>query len=89
MSNYWQKILPNQNSHAHLYAVDDIPIEQSIFELILNVCELPLPEDAFELESPKTPTIKEMASNPLTLGFLQWLVVLKDVRSILEIGGRL
>ncbi|MEP4379704.1 MAG: O-methyltransferase [Alphaproteobacteria bacterium] len=63
-----------------------MPIEQSIFDLILDVCDLRLPQDTFDLEVPDSQTIEEMASSPVALSFLQCLVTLRDARSILEIG---
>ena len=83
----WQKILPNQEFNANLYEAGKVPVEQSIFELILGVSELSVPQATFDLEAPDDITIEEMASSPITMGFLQWLIALHDVRSILEIGA--
>jgi len=83
----WQKILPNQEFNANLYNVDGVAIEESIFDLILEVSDLKVPQETFSLETSEIITVEEMASSPVTLGFLQWLIDLRGVRSVLEIGA--
>tara|TARA_R110002110_G_scaffold376568_2_gene586610 strand:- start:119353 stop:120075 length:723 start_codon:yes stop_codon:yes gene_type:complete len=82
----YEKILPNQAFNANLYANQDKPIEQSIYETVLDICDVRSPQDDFDLEVTEMHSVEEMASSPISLSFLQFLVSMRQARSILEIG---
>lgn len=83
----WQKILPNQEFNSNLYRRTDRPIEASIYDTILDVCGIRPPQEEFEIEQTEMFTIEEMASSPITLSLLQWLIRSCGIRSVLEIGA--
>ena len=81
----WQKILPNQDFNSNLYRGSE-PFEKALYETILNVSGIKSPTEKFTIEQTDMFTIEEMASSPMVLGFLQWLIEIAGVRRILEIG---
>ncbi len=82
----WQKILSNQPFNAALFEADGRPVERAIYETILDVCGLTAPTGKFRLEQSDMFSSEVMASSPVSLGFLQWVIALKGCRRILEIG---
>lgn len=83
----WEKILPNQAFNSNLWLAKNGPFERAIYERILDVSGVGAPMDTFRLETSDRFTIEQMASSPVTLAFLQWLVRATGARSLLEIGA--
>lgn len=81
----WQKILPNQGFNCDQYRGSE-PFEKALYETILAVSGIKSPTEKFTIEQTDMFTIEEMASSPMVLGFLQWLIEVAGVRRILEIG---
>ena len=81
----WEKFLPNQDFISDLYKEKN-PIEKSIFNLIFDVCDLKLPKDKFDLVESDLFSIEEMASSPVALMFVKFLLKLNNAKNILEIG---
>ena len=81
----WEKFIPNQNFISDLYT-EDTPIEKSIFDLIFDVCGLQIPKKKFDLIESDLFSIEEMASSPVALMFVSFLIKLINAKRILEIG---
>jgi len=81
----WEKILPNQAFNTNLY--EGPGVERAIYETILESCAIHPPQEEFKLETSDLFTVEEMASSPVSLGFLQWLIRTTGARRVLEIGG--
>jgi predicted O-methyltransferase YrrM len=82
----WEKLLPNQQFNSDRFTGEG-PIEKHLYETILRVCRLEKPQDAFRIEPSKRHTVEEMASSPVVLGYLDWLIRLAGVERVLEIGA--
>lgn len=82
----WDKILPNQPFNSNQY-VGGAPVEKALYETILRVCGIPAPAQKFTLETTSMFTIEHMASSPVSLGIMQWLIVALGAKRVLEIGA--
>jgi caffeoyl-CoA O-methyltransferase len=82
----WDKILPTQQINSALFN-DPQPFAKAIYEAVLDVSGLKAPDEQFKLETSEMFTIEEMASNPVTLSLLQWLIYLFGARNVIEIGA--
>lgn len=82
----WDKILPNQSFNSNLFRGPH-SFEQAVYDVILKSCAVKPPQQQFKLETSNLFTVEEMASSPVTLGFLQWLIRMAGMRRVLEIGG--
>lgn len=83
----WEKILPNQAFNRNLAALTDGPVEKQIYDCILDVGKVRAPADAFDLETSDRFSVEEMASSPITLSLLQWLIRLSGAKTAIEIGA--
>jgi predicted O-methyltransferase YrrM len=83
----WEKMLPNQAFNSNLFSADDGPFEAAAYKKILEVCGIGAPQDVFQIEQTDMFTIEEMASSPIVLNLLQWILRLANTRSVLEIGS--
>lgn len=83
----WEKMLPNQAFNSNLYDDGDGPFEAAAYKKILEVCGIGAPQDKFDLEQTDMFTIEEMASSPIVLNLLQWILRLANSKSVLEIGS--
>lgn len=83
----WGKILPNQHFNSDQYAGGGEPVEKAIYETILRVCGIPEPAKKFKLETTSMFTIEHMASSPVSLGIMQWLIAAMGAKRVLEIGA--
>lgn len=81
----WEKFIPNQDFISDLYN-ESLPIEKSIFNLIFNVCNLQVPKKKFVLQESDLFSIEEMASSPVALMFIKFIIKLINAKNILEIG---
>jgi caffeoyl-CoA O-methyltransferase len=82
----WGKILPSQPFNSDQYK-DDAPVEKALYETILRVCGIRAPAQKFKLETTSMFTIEHMASSPVSLGIMQWLIVALGAKRVLEIGA--
>lgn len=83
----WEKMLPNQAFNANLFGSSSVTFEAAAYDKILDVCGIRAPRETFEIEQTEMFTIEEMASSPIVLNFLQWIVGLSGARRILEVGS--
>ena len=82
---FWDKMLPDQPEHAHLYKGH--AFMRDLFEVVCRSSGIRNPHDEFKLEQSDLFTVEEMASNPIAMRFLQFVIRLAGVRRVLEIGA--
>jgi caffeoyl-CoA O-methyltransferase len=82
---FWDKMLPDQPEHAHLYHGD--AFMRDLFETVCRSSGIRNPHDEFKIEQSDLFTVEEMASNPIAMRFLQFLIRVAGVRRVLEIGA--
>jgi predicted O-methyltransferase YrrM len=82
---YWDKLLPDQPEHANLYTGGTLM--QDLFEAICRSSGIGDPKAEFVLEESDMFSVEEMASNPVAMRFLQFLIKVAGVRRVLEIGA--
>jgi caffeoyl-CoA O-methyltransferase len=82
---YWDKMLPDQSAHANLYRGD--ALMHDLFEAISRSSGIGDPKSEFKLEESDMFTVEEMASNPVAMRFLQFLIKVAGVKRVLEIGA--
>ena len=80
---FWDKMLPNLPEHSNLYEGSDFV--RSLFETICQSSGIRDPRDEFTLEQSEMFTVEEMASNPVAMRFLQFLIKVMRARRVLEI----
>ena len=82
---FWDKFLPDQPEHCHLFKGDDyIP---KLYEAICLSSGIASPHEELVLEQTEMFSVEEMASNPVSLRFFQFLIRVARVRRVLEIGA--
>jgi predicted O-methyltransferase YrrM len=81
----WDKLLPDQPLNNQYYQGQDY--YRALYDLIGRTSGLKPPTEVFKLALSDKVTIEEMASNPLQLRLLEFLVRLTGARRILEIGA--
>jgi caffeoyl-CoA O-methyltransferase len=82
---FWDKMLPDQPEHAHLY--HGHAFTRDLFETVCRSSGIRNPHDEFKLEQSDMFTVEEMASNPIAMRFLQFVIKVASVRRVLEIGA--
>src|SRR3546814_2989424 len=82
----WQKLLPNQAFNSDKFQGPGA-VEEKLYDTILRVCNSAKPQDVFDILPSTRHSIEEMASSPVVLGFLDWLITLAGTKRILEIGA--
>lgn len=82
----WQKLLPNQAFNSDKFQGPGA-VEEKLYDTILRVCNSAKPQDVFDILPSSRHSIEEMASSPVVLGFLDWLITLTGTKRILEIGA--
>ncbi|MEM8811181.1 MAG: O-methyltransferase [Pseudomonadota bacterium] len=82
---YWDKMLPNQHEHANLYKGDNF--ERDLFHCISRSSGIGDPKNEFTLEESDMFSVEEMASNPIAMHYLQFMMKLAGVKRVLEIGA--
>ena len=82
----WDKILSNQNFNSDKFIGEPEDLNRSIYETVMDVCNLEYPADEFSLEQTPKFTIEEMASSKLSLHALEFLIKLTGAKRVLEIG---
>jgi caffeoyl-CoA O-methyltransferase len=79
------KLLPDQHEHTYYYTGSDF--ERSLYESICDASGIESPHKEFALEYTDKFTVEEMASNPVSLRFLQFVVKISGAKRVLEIGA--
>ncbi len=82
---FWDKVLPDQPEHAHLYKGS--AFMRDLFEVVCRSSGIRDPYEEFKLEQSDLFTAEEMASNPIAMRFLQFVIQLAGVRRVLEVGA--
>jgi caffeoyl-CoA O-methyltransferase len=82
---FWDKMLPDQPEHAHLYNGHAFMLD--LFETVCRSSGIRNPHDEFKIEQSDMFSVEEMASNPIAMRFLQFLIRVAAVRRVLEIGA--
>jgi predicted O-methyltransferase YrrM len=82
---FWDKMLPDQPEHAHLYKGQ--AFMRDLFEVACRSSGIRSPYDEFKIEQSDLFTAEEMASNPIAMRFLQFLIRQTGARRVLEIGA--
>lgn len=82
---FWDKMLPDQPEHTHLY--QGHALMHDLFEMVCRSSGIRNPHDEFKIEQSDMFTVEEMASNPVAMRFLQFLIKVAGVRRVLEIGA--
>jgi len=82
---FWDKMLPDQPEHANLYKGQSFM--HDLFDVVCRSSGISNPHDEFKLEQSDLFTAEEMASNPIAMRFLQFLIRLTGARRVLEIGA--
>lgn len=81
----WDKLLPDQPLNNEYYGGSDY--YRSLYDLIARASGLEPPTKTFNLVLSDRVTIEEMASNPVQLRFLEFIVRLTGARRVIEIGA--
>jgi caffeoyl-CoA O-methyltransferase len=79
------KLLPDQQEHTRYYTGSDFM--QSLYEAICRASGVENPHTEFALDYADKFTVEEMASNPVSLRFLQFVVKISGAKRVLEIGA--
>jgi len=79
------KLLPDQHEHAYHYTGHHFA--QSLYDAICHASGIASPHTEFSLDYTDKFSVEEMASNPVSLRFLQFLVKISGARRVLEIGA--
>jgi predicted O-methyltransferase YrrM len=82
---FWDKMLPDQPEHANLYKGESLMHE--LFDVVCRSSGIRDPHEEFKLVQSDMFTAEEMASNPIAMRFLQFLIRLSGARRVLEIGA--
>jgi caffeoyl-CoA O-methyltransferase len=80
------KYLPDQREHTYYYR-DEAPYFAALYDAICRSSGIVTPDQEFKLEKTDKFTVEEMASNPVSLRFLQFLIQVSGVKRVLEIGA--
>lgn len=78
------KLLPDQEQHTYHYTGRDFI--GALYETICHASDIKSPHDEFVLDHTEKFTVEEMASNPVMLRFLQFILKISRARRVLEIG---
>lgn len=83
---FCDKLLPDQQEHNHFFR-DGNDYVAALYDTICRSSGILSPDQEFKLEKTDKFTVEEMASNPVSLRFLQFLIQVAGVKRILEIGA--
>jgi len=79
------KYLPDQAEHNYLYNGKNY--SENLYNVICKSSGILNPDIDFDLDKTDKFAIEEMASNPVSLRFLQFLIQVAGVKRVLEIGA--
>jgi predicted O-methyltransferase YrrM len=80
------KLLSDQPEHTH-YFTGGSDYAEALYQAICRASGIRSPVEEFKLEQTDKFTVEEMASNPVSMRFLQFLMQAAGVRRVLEIGA--
>jgi caffeoyl-CoA O-methyltransferase len=83
---FCDKLLPDQHEHTY-YFKDGNDYVAALYDTICRASGIASPAQEFKLEQTDKFTVEEMASNPVSLRFLQFLIKVAGVKRVLEIGA--
>lgn len=83
---FCDKLLPDQAEHTH-YFRDGNDYMGALYDAICRSSGIRSPLEEFKLEQTDKFTVEEMASNPVSMRFLQFLIRVAGVKRVLEIGA--
>lgn len=83
---FCDKLLPDQHEHTYHYR-DGGDYVAGLYDTICRSSGILSPDQEFKLEKTDKFTVEEMASNPVSLRFLQFLIQVSGVKRVLEIGA--
>ncbi len=82
--NYCDKFLPDQGEHTYYFKGTNY--QHALYDSICRSSGIVSPDQELKLEKTDKFTVEEMASNPVNLRFLQFLIQVSGVKRVLEIG---
>jgi len=82
---FCDKLLPDQHEHTH-YFKDGPDYVAALYDAICRSSGIASPDEEFKLEKADEFTVEEMASNPVSVRFLEFLIQVSGVKRVLEIG---
>ncbi len=83
--HFWDKMLPDQHEHTYHYSGDNYA--KALYEVIASSSGIPNPHESFKLEHTDMFTVEEMASNPVSMRFFEFLIAVAGIKRVLEIGA--
>lgn len=84
---YADNLLPNQPIHRSDFRGDDKAYYAALLDSIFRSTALSAPIEEFDLVLSDRITIEEMASHPISLRLLQFLIRISRAKRVLEIGA--
>jgi len=85
--SFADKLLPTAPANCDLFDGPPASLLASLYDTIIATSGIAQPDDELKLQLSDRFTVEEMASNPVSLRFLQLLVKMSGARRILEIGA--
>lgn len=82
---FWDKMLPDQHEHNYHYSGDNFA--KALYEVISKSSGIPNPHETFKLQHTDMFTVEEMASNPVSMRFFEFLIAVSGIKRVLEIGA--
>lgn len=82
---FCDKLLPDQPEHTYHFRGHDYLA--ALYDVICRSSGIESPHEAFKLEHTDMFTVEEMASNPVSMRFFEFLIQVAGVRRVLEIGA--
>ncbi|MEO8627124.1 MAG: O-methyltransferase [Betaproteobacteria bacterium] len=83
---FCDKLLSDQHEHSY-YFRDGADYASALYATICRASGITSPMEELKLEQTDKFTVEEMASNPVSLRFLQFLMRVAGVKRVLEIGA--
>jgi caffeoyl-CoA O-methyltransferase len=85
--SFADKLLPTAPANCDLFDGSQASLLQNLYDAIVSTSGIAQPHDELTLQLSDRFTVEEMASNPVSLRFLQLLVKMTGARRVLEIGA--
>ena len=84
---FHEKLLPTTSSNSEFFDGEPGDLLGALYDTITTASGISSPSVELQLELSERHTIEEMASNPVSLRFLQLLIAMVGARRVLEIGA--
>ncbi len=82
---FCDKFLPNQPQQSYLFGGDDYA--PALYDAICRASGIVGPDQELKLDKTDMFSVEEMASNPVSLRFMQFLIKVSGAKRVLEIGS--